>query len=320
MDREQFKAKKQWAGNAKPSMKRRRVGHDYQGRCIYMLTLVVDQRRNLLGHISGNGENDPAVMHLSPMGEAVSDAILGIPGYYPTIEILAHQVMPDHLHIVLYVHDRLPVHLSRVVSGFKGGCNNICRQLGLDTSTLWEDGFNDRILDHNMRLQHLIDYVHDNPRRFALKRANPELFRVQRDIQLGDNTFAALGNIFLLEAPQLIQVQCSRSITPERFDALRHQCIGLCENGAVLVSPRISDGEKKIMDAAFDLGFPTILIRENGFGQYAKPGGKYFDACAQGRLLLLAPWEHHNCDLTIRRDQCLTLNQMAWAICNQAKS
>lgn len=321
MDWEKFKAKQQWAGEAKPSMKRRRVGHDYQGRCIYMLTLVVDQRRNLLGHITGNGEDAPAIMHLSPLGEAISDAVLGITGYYPAIEILAHQLMPDHLHIVLFVHERLPVHLGQVINGFKVGCNRTYRSLGLNTDlpALWEEGFNDIILEQEGQLKRMKSYVRDNPRRFALKCAHPDLFKVQRDIQVGGYTFAALGNIFLLDAPQLIQVQCSREITPEQLADRRDYCLRQAENGAVIVSPSISPGEKNIMRAVFEAGYPTIILQENGFAPLAKPGGKRFDACAQGRLLMLAPWEHHNRDITISRSQCLTLNQMAWAICNQPR-
>ncbi|MBQ1723312.1 MAG: hypothetical protein II034_05915, partial [Muribaculaceae bacterium] len=103
MDKEKFKAKQQWAGEVKSSMKRRRVGHDYQSRCIYMITLTIKARRPLLGHITGDGTTEPALMHLSPMGQAVSDAVLGIPNYYPAIRIIVHQVMPDHLHVVLFV-------------------------------------------------------------------------------------------------------------------------------------------------------------------------------------------------------------------------
>ena len=39
------------------------------------------------------------------------------------------------------------------------------------------------------------------------------------------------------------------------------------------------------------------------------------DACAKGQLLILAPWEHHNEKTTIKRGQCLELNEMARAIC-----
>jgi hypothetical protein len=70
------------------------------------------------------------------------------------------------------------------------------------------------------------------------------------------------------------------------------------------------------MRAAYDRGFPLIFLQENGLTELAKPGGKRMEACAQGRLLILAPWKHHNERIAIRRDQCLSLNEMARAICS----
>ena len=69
------------------------------------------------------------------------------------------------------------------------------------------------------------------------------------------------------------------------------------------------------MRAVFDAGHSLILLQENGFTDLAKPGGARFDACAEGRLLILAPWEHRNQHLTISRSQCLLLNDMARVIC-----
>ena len=43
------------------------------------------------------------------------------------------------------------------------------------------------------------------------------------------------------------------------------------------------------------------------------------DACARGQLLILAPWEHHNEKRTIKRGQCLQLNDMAKMICDSVK-
>ena len=54
-----------------------------------------------------------------------------------------------------------------------------------------------------------------------------------------------------------------------------------------------------------------IYLQENGFTDLAKPGGTRMEACARGQLLILAPWEHHNEQQTIRRDQCLKLNDIA---------
>lgn len=81
--------------------------------------------------------------------------------------------------------------------------------------------------------------------------------------------------------------------------------------GAVLVSPSISPGEKAVMRTAFERGFPLVILQENGFAELAKPGGKRMEACAEGRLLMMAPWQHHNEHTAIRRDQCLSLNDMA---------
>ena len=178
MDREQFENKKRWAGELKPSMKRRRVGHDYQQRCVYMITLAVEGRRPLLGMVTGDGEAVPAVFTPSPLGEAVIKELHSIPEYYPQVSIWQVQLMPDHLHFIIFVKERLPVHLGKVINGFKVGCNRVYRSLKAagDLSMLWESGYNDRILEQEGQLQRMKDYLRDNPRRLAVKRAHPDLF------------------------------------------------------------------------------------------------------------------------------------------------
>lgn len=297
-------------------MKRRRVGHDYQSRCIYMITLVVKERRPLLGSLTGNGETTPAIVEPSPLGQAVIQSLINLPKFYPQIAIWTFQLMPDHLHFIAFVNERIPVHLGKVINGFKVGCNRAYKELVKgDTPGLWEDGYNDLILDRDGQLQRMKAYIHDNPRRLAIKRNHADLFQVQRNIKVGKYTFAALGNVFLLDAPCLLQVQCSRKLTPLQINATVQRFLSLAQNGAVLVSPSISPGEKAVMKAAFEHGFPVVVLQENGFAPLAKPGGRRFDACAQGRLLMLAPWEHHNDRRVIKRSQCLDLNEMARAIC-----
>lgn len=316
MDWERYKSKKQWAGDLKPSMKRRRVGHDYQSRCIYMITLVVKERRPLLGTLTGDGETTPAIVEPTALGQAVIQNLIHIPHFYPEIDIWTFQLMPDHLHAILFVKERIPVHLGKVLNGFKVGCNRVFKELvKSDLPGLWEEGYNDMILEREGQLQRMKAYIHDNPRRLAIKRSHPDLFRVQRNITVGSYTFAALGNVFLLDAPCLMQVQCTRKLTLQQINDTVQQFLSHAQNGAVLVSPSISPGEKAVMKAAFERGFPVIVLQENGFAPLAKPGGRRFDACAQGRLLMLAPWEHHNDKRVIKRGQCLDLNEMARVIC-----
>ena len=323
MDWEEFQQKKRWAGEAKPSMKRRRIGHDYKSRCIYMITLVVKEHQPLLGHIVGDGLSQSATMHLSALGAAVQQALLKIPQFYNQVKILTHQVMPDHLHFIIFVNEPIPVHLGVIINGFRVACNREFRnmkQQGAIASghnALWEDDYNDHILDRKGQLENFNNYIHDNPRRFALKRSNPDLFRVRRNVDVAGFTFAAQGNIFLLDAPELLQVQCSRNMSDEQIEEACQSFLSRARDGAVPVSPSISKGEKTIMRAVFENGFPVIVLRENGFAPLAKPGGRFFDACAQGRLLLLSPWKHHNERLTITRDKCHALNDMAKSICER---
>ena len=55
----------------------------------------------------------------------------------------------------------------------------------------------------------------------------------------------------------------------------------------------------------------------NGFPPLYKPPGKYFDACAKGLLLMLAPWPYHTERRTITREQGLALNTFAFEICDE---
>ena len=358
MDTETFKRQKAFAGEKKASMQRRCVGHDYTGRQMYMVTMVTEGRRPLFGQVVGRsdgqaGSADEPRCVLSELGEAVKNEWWGIPGYYPEVEIVALQMMPDHLHGILFVTRKMEVHIGHVLGGFKTGCNRHFRRLhGVpyvaakpqlteppqqaarrppegkrDRSRddrrhglLFAPGYNDRLLLRAGQLDTWLNYLRDNPRRLLLKREHPDLFRVQRNVQVAGLTFSAIGNLFLALRPLRMQVQCSRRMTEADIEAYKQRMLAAARGGAVLVSPSISPGEKTVMRAAFDEGLPLIFLQENGFTDLAKPGGRRMEACSRGQLLILAPWEHHNEHTTISRRQCLDLNLMAKMISDNNQS
>ncbi len=325
--------RKRYAGEKIPSMQRRSDQHDYTSKCFYLVTLTVEGRRPLLGELTGQVDTEAGVA-LSDLGRAVSEAWSAISSHYPQVAVIAQQVMPDHFHGILFFRENTDgLHLGHVIRGFKAATNRAYRELfpslcaaTLSQSTiegrkgpglLWSKGYNDRILYNYYQLDRWKAYLRDNPRRLLVKHQHPEFFRVQRNLQYGSLSFSAIGNRFLLDHPVKLQVQCSRRLTLEALEQKKADLLSAAAQGAVLVSPAISPGEKAIMRAAFDAGYPLIILQENGFTDLAKPGGARFDACARGQLLLLAPWEHHNERLVIRRDQCLQLNEMARRICEQ---
>ena len=351
----QLEDKLRFAGESTPSMKRRCGGHDYEARQMYLITITVEGRRPLLGRVIGNpeaeeGAPDSPHIELSPLGKEVEQEWMAISLYHPEVKVLALQIMPDHLHSILFVKERMPQHLGHIIKGFKASTNKAYRRLieprsdshpvccassscpaccdavATNQSTprprvdrkhglLWSIGYTDGILGRQGQLDNWFTYLRDNPRRLLMKRLHPEFFRVQRNVKVGAYEFSAIGNRYLLTHPVRLQVQCSRRLAEAEIAQQKAFFLEQAKRGAVLVSPSISPGEKAIMRAAFDAGCPIILLQENGFTDLAKPGGARFDACAEGRLLILAPWEHHNQRLAIQRNQCLTLNEMARVIC-----
>ncbi len=348
MKREVYESQKAFAGEKKPSMQRRCVDHGYTERMMYMVTMVTEGRRSIFGTVVGRsdaeqGSKDEPRIELSELGRRVADEWWGIPNYYPQIEIKALQMMPDHMHGIIFVREKMEKDLSRVIRGFKTGCNRSYRELfpavqyvvtqsqqtGLQQTRqqrgqnarnhglLFAPGFNDKLLLRQGQLQRWLDYLKDNPRRLLMKREHPDLFRVQRGLMVAGQQFSAIGNRFLLDNPVRLQVQCSRRLTDDEIAEKQAWWLQQARCGAVLVSPCISKGEKTVMRAAFSEGLPLIILQENGFTDLAKPGGQRMEACSRGQLLILAPWEHHNERLTIRRDQCLALNDMTRLICEK---
>ena len=333
MTQETFEAQRAFAGEKKPSMLRRCVGHDYTGRQIYMITMVTEGRRPLFGQVVGRSEaqeGSPEEPHivLSELGQRVADEWWATSLHHPEIEVIALQMMPDHLHGILFVREKMEKPLGMALRGFKQSCNRHYRELvqyvALSTQHTKQDrshgllfarGYNDKLLLRSGQLDTWLHYLADNPRRLLMKREHPDLFRVQRNVQAAGFTFSAIGNRFLLDRPVRLQVQCSRRLTEEEIEAKVKEFLAAARQGAVLVSPAISPGEKAVMRAAFDAGLPLVYLQENGFTDLAKPGGSRMEACASGQLLILAPWEHHNEQLAIRRNQCLALNNIARLLC-----
>ena len=342
MKKETFEQQKAFAGEKIPSMLRRKVGHDYQQRQIYMITMITEKRRPLLGKVVGKsdgekGTPDEPRIELTELGKQVEQNWHGITARYPQIHVLALQMMPDHFHGILFVKEHIDKPLGKVLLGFKQGCNKAYRSLVLHSppvpfvavlqqhtkqnddrkhGLLFERSYNDKLLLQAGQLQRWYDYLSDNPRRLLMKREHPDLFRVQRGLTVGALSFSAIGNRFLLQRPMLLQVQCSRRLTKEEIQDKVDYYMRAASQGAVLVSPSISPGEKAVMRTAFERGFPLVILQENGFADLAKPGGKRMEACAEGRLLMMAPWQHHNEHTAIRREQCLSLNDMACQICS----
>ena len=320
----------------KNKMLQRCWGWDYKAPCINMITITLaDRRSEALGRliVDSDGGGDPAKVaaHIEPTaaGRAVMAEWRRMGELTPAIRPLALQLMPDHLHGILRVTERLERPLGQILAGFKTGSS----KAATGKPGLWSAGFQDTILFREGQLEHMFGYLRDNPRRLAVKRRYREYFTVKRDIAVvcggeagltpgqQDRSgltlhFQAIGNEALLGAPAIYQIQCSRSWLAYRREAKpgggrkivrdtagrplieretpefgehAKQLLAMAAKGAVLVSPCISDGEREIARRAMEAGAKLVTLSNKGFDRLFKPSGRAFASASEGRLLMLAP-------------------------------
>jgi hypothetical protein len=185
---------------------------------------------------------------------------------------------------------------------------------------LFEAGYHDRIIIRDGMLENICRYMDENPFRARLREERPNLMQRRLHLWIHDREYAAFGNLFLLKNPDRIQVFFHRKnkqgvpthLTPE-YAQDKVKLLKRAEEGAVLVTPGISKGEKGVVDAALDDHLPLILLQKEPISEYWKPSQERFYACAAGRLLILAPWQME-ADSDYARFH--SLNDLARDICN----
>ena len=152
----------------------------------------------------------------------------------------------------------------------------------------------------------------------------------------------AIGNHFLLTRPIICQIQCSRTYfafkrrrlpggwqicrdsagkpvveksTPE-FEEKAAAAMRAAAQGAVLLSLCISHGEREIARRVFEAGHRVITLQNKGFSPLYKPGGKLFETCAAGNLLMLAQigWPYVPGEKQMTRNDAQVLNRIAQLI------
>lgn len=322
---------------------------DYKGRGIYLITLCTEGRRPLLGELCGDSP-EGAYVRPSALGYAVLRCWRDIPAIQRgiaaqrslrlgstctrDIQLLSCQLMPDHFHGIIFVRKDMDIALGRVIRGFMMGCTQAYHELiksvsiptaqqygpqvGIHTDPLssifqplWEKGYHDRPLRGNGQLQHMIDYVKNNPRRLWMRRHSAQFFRLHKSVRIGARVFAAKGELALLGRP-MHTVHVRRRFSEEERRDYMNRCIIAARQGKVLIGAFISEYEQQVRTVALAEGHTVIQLTTDVLTEYYKPYGLLFDACSNGQLLLLSQREGE-CGYSrrITREECNELNNIA---------
>ncbi len=305
-----------------PNFNRRAAHHDYHGRARYLLTMVKAEGMPIFSKIGGNPADISSIETiLTPTGKAIETAINDWHNKYSLIWVAAKAIMPDHIHLCVYVNGYLKEGLGRAVSWLKGQCSRLnAYSLGIELNSLFSPGFNDRIAYDNEQWIRQCQYTDDNPRRLLIKRQYKDLLLDLNEIKIGEREYAAKGNILLLRQPHLFRVKVSRHFTPAELADWKNKCKNAILNGSIPVSPFINPHEKEIRDYAIAIGSGYIRIAETGFHERETAVGKEFELMSEGKLLIIAPEEVSTRKQDLTYAKASSLNKIALQLveqCNQ---
>lgn len=293
-------------------MNHRNAYQDYRAPAFYMITMTALNHRPLFATCADNRSL------LNKDGWLVHNLWHAMTRTYPEVATSTLVIMPEHLHGIVRVRARMKQGVGVPLRAFKSQVTSSLRkQYENPNLSIWNPGYHDMCVWRRGALKAYTRYICDNPRRYCLRKAHPDLFtRVDhlRHSRLPPGqSWNGYGNCFLLDRPERIDLRVSRRATPADIARLRDEILQQASQGAVVVSPFISPGEKTVASAILDARHgDVILMKTDGFKERYKPSGRYFDLCAQGRLLILTPYPNHSKPAELTREQCNAMN--AW--CN----
>ena len=223
----------------------------------------------------------------------------------------------------------------------------------IEAPPLFDGGYCDVMPIDESQLATQLAYIRANPRSRLLRTTNRQWLQPQRHTvntavslralkgylqrecprQMTPDSFAAItlrlqqedgyvvcdsyGDVGLLDR-KLLPVVCHRK-DAALFEQQKTLCLSEAASGAVLVSACISQSEQNIMKSASAMGFPVVIIEDNGFPDIYHPSVQRIDDCASGRLQLLTPWIYQFRSHTenITELVCKTMNCIAQAVCRE---
>ena len=139
-----------------PMRKRNRLqDYDYSRGGAYFITICSLHKKCIFGAVIGS-EIEPR-MCLNALGETVDAFIRKIPTYYPTVAVVRHCVMPNHIHLLLFfAPERRNPSLATVLNQFKGA---VTKSVG---QRIWQKGFYDHVIRSEGEFETIGSYIEHN--------------------------------------------------------------------------------------------------------------------------------------------------------------
>ena len=324
-------------------MTRRAVAHDYTRPGLYHITMhVAEHLGQPLGAVVGSleapdGSADAPHTALTRVGQMVEHELLtAIHQHYPMVAIQDYVIMPDHLHFLMVVTDRLVSKngtvrsVGDVITGFKVGCNRQYWEITQRTKPaatlsgagsvsggagsgsvsggsvagarqpLFAPGYCDVMPVDAAQLETQRAYIKGNPRSRLLRMSNRAQLTVQRGAITTALTPAALGGYLQRECPPSVATAEALTAIEGRLLTTAGSVAGGSIAGKVFISCD-TFGNRALLTEHRCL--PVVCHRKDG-DRFSEQKQRCLEEAAHGAVLVgtrIAPKEREIMDESVNR-------------------
>ncbi len=165
--------------------------YDYSSNGLYFITICTKNRATYLSDIVeipdlvGNAALGVPRVKLTEYGEIVDENIKKINEIYRYVSVSKYVIMPDHIHMILFVSDygEKPVSdgtpraafptrsIPQIINGLKSIST---KQIGF---SIWQKSFHDHIIRSEKEFLEIWQYIENNPINWANDKFNQNLWR-----------------------------------------------------------------------------------------------------------------------------------------------
>lgn len=236
------------AGNraSGPSVGPRKQGHDYQAPWKYHITISkADGCAPFSELVVNDLSKEGVTLRNLPLGQVIWRQIRLF--QQKEIKVYQYAIMPDHIHMLIHVRQRLARHLGYYIGILKAAIVDEWRQKNNNPDlVVFRSNYHDRIVLPEHDLNTIFQYIRQNPYRLAVRKLRPAFFQRRRGVIACGREFMAYGNLFHLRNPFKYPLIVHRADTDEQFAEKLREALYFACNGGVVVSAFISPREKMV--------------------------------------------------------------------------
>ena len=159
---------------------------DYSSAGAYFVTVCTRDRKQILSQVVkpmgtavGEGLAPPEYLtQLTPCGKIAQEQLFLLEDRYPSVTIEDYVIMPDHIHIVVFLHETTggaspsPT-LDDVICAFKSLTSRICKQCyGIEK--IFQRSSAEHIVRDKVDYETRKKYIYENPMRWYYKYLNEQ--------------------------------------------------------------------------------------------------------------------------------------------------